>query len=55
MRDWRLSFAFSWWVVGFDEAHGTSFFDQGAPREVHDFFAARMAEDPEFWRSEDFG
>lgn len=55
MTDWRKTWAFSFWVTGFDEAHGTTFFDNGAPDEVHDVFAARMEEDRDFWMGEDFG
>lgn len=52
--DWRGTMAFGWWMTGFDEAHGTRFDDQGVPAALHDWFAARMAEDPDFWLREDF-
>ena len=54
MFDWRDTMAFRWWVVRFDAERGTHFAEQGAPEEVHEFFAARMEEDVEFWRGSDF-
>jgi hypothetical protein len=62
MRDWRRTWAWSWWVVRFDAFHGTSWHDRGAPDEVHEFapdevhefFAERMAEDHRFWMGSEF-
>ena len=51
---WRRTWAFSWWVSGWNEAHGTDWQEGTVPEDVHAFFAERMADDPEFWTREEF-
>ena len=50
---WRRTWAFSWWMSGWNEVHGTRWDTGTAPEEVHAFFAEHMAEDPEFWTREE--